>query len=665
MASDDSRQPRFAKTLALPNLNRFARSDMHMKTRVFSTLVALTLAGIPAAADAQLKLAGSDSWEPVVRPGFLNDPSRSLGADLGAFLDYSGGGQTPGETALKNFATTNQVIAFFTGQLTDTGANSVCAANPSAQDIVLGVDGILNVGHPSRFGGANPTLSSSFGGWQNLLSILYSGYDARDGSQNCNSDTRRALASDYASLFQSSSIAPNTPIKHIYRRGDAAATAKLFLALLNIPTTNQKWCNGTDAQDLDPIRRFADANDQVAEYDGTLGLVLPIVVPTFSNLQTELYTGANGSSTASFGKFAGGQGPACSAGPSSIDISTAAPGVAPVQYAGLPAGSPATLSNTSRCDCRFPVPSQFADSNSPDARRFNWNVKLGIGCQAPQAAAAPNWNVLNGDDGTRDNTPVAWGGKANLAFNGLPLASRCCNVGTPAAFRREDPRLVNLFVRDPANGNLKPTAAAPALALYRLATTNRGLSNVGNRPFTARCTQTLASDLQVACLVTGVPNETSSIGFGALPVYKDTIAAGVTQPQPFNLNNDPVANDYATIRDRSYGLSRYVFVSSLRGFGALGESAATHTGSLSTFGYNGSPGLPPGTAQQQIDAQFNLVKAIYNDSRRPDRANASVEQRGFLALPANIDPYAVACTDDANSLSAPKIALDNAAYLLR
>ncbi|MFT3926615.1 MAG: hypothetical protein QM778_28985 [Myxococcales bacterium] len=623
--------------------------------------VVTALSAVPLAADAQLlRLAGSDSWEPVVRPAFLADPALSANADLGSFLDYAGGGQTPGETALKS-TTSNQVIAFFTAQLGD----SLCGTYPNAQDIVLAIDGILNVGHPNRFPEGNPTIGTNYGTWQNALSLLYAGYDLRDQTQDCNSAARRALAADYGSLFASSSVPANTQIRHIYRRGEASATAKLFIALLGIPGTNQKWCNGTDAQDLDPIRRYADANDQVAEADGTLGLVLPIVVPTFSNNLPDLYTGANGTSTAAFGKFSGAQGQACSGGPSSIDPSSASLGVPASAYAGLAAGAPATLSNLTRCDCRYPVPAHFENPNSPEARRFNWNVKFGSGCQVPQASTAPAFGVLNGDDGTRDNTPIAWGAKTNTAFNGLPTASRCCNVGVPAAFRRQDPRVHNLFLRDPATGNIKPSATAPALAFYRLATTNRGLSNVGNRPFTTRCTQTLASDLQVACLTTAVPNDLNSIGFGALPVYKDTVAAGVTQPRVFSLNNDPIASDYATIRDRSYALSRYVFVSSLKGFNSLGESAESRTGSSSVYTYQGAPLSGTITPQQQVDAQWNLVKAIYTDSRRPDRANAAVEKRGFLALAPGVDPYAVTCSNDANSPSAPKISLDNATYFAK
>src|SRR4051794_34729593 len=96
-----------------------------MKHELTALTIGLALAAGPLTASAQLKLAGSDSWEPSIRQGFYNDPGRALGADLNAFLDYSGGGQTPGETALKS-TTSNQVIAFFTAQLTDAGASNVC-----------------------------------------------------------------------------------------------------------------------------------------------------------------------------------------------------------------------------------------------------------------------------------------------------------------------------------------------------------------------------------------------------------------------------------------------------------------------------------------------------------------------------------------------------------
>jgi hypothetical protein len=619
-------------------------------------------------ASAQLKLAGSDSWEPVIDTAFIFDGTRSAGADLGSFLGYAGGGQTPGETALKNYpATSNQTIAVFTAQLTDTGSGSLCATYPNAQDIVIGIDGLINIGEPTHFAGAQPTINTALGSWQNTLSILYTGYDLVAATQDCNGATRRALASDYASLFTSSSIPANTPIKHVFRRGDASATSKLFLQLLGIPSAKRTYCNGTDSQDLDPIRRQADANDQVAEFDGTLGLVLSVLVPTFSNNLTDLYLGADGTKPSAFGKFLGGQSPACAAGPSSTDISTAGPGVAATTYAGLAAPVPATLTNTPRCDCRFPVPSNFADPTSADAKRFNWNVKLGIGCQGAQASTSPAWNVLNGDDGTRENTPAGWGTRVSTTLAPLPTAQRCCNVGSPLTFRREDPRLLNLFLRDPATGNLKPSNTAPALAFYRLATTNKGLSNVG-KTFTSRCVQTIASDLQLSCLVTGVPGQIDSIGYGALPVYKDVTSAGLAQPTAFNLNTDPIANSFATIRDRSYGFSRYVFISSLLGFSSLGESATADTHSLSTFDYIGSvaSGTTGTLVQQQVDAQFNLAKALYADSRRPDSSNAAVEKYGFLALNPGVDPYAVPCSLDANDPTvATKIALNNSTYFLK
>jgi hypothetical protein len=65
-----------------------------------------------------------------------------------------------------------------------------------------------------------------------------------------------------------------------------------------------------------------------------------------------------------------------------------------------------------------------------------------------------------------------------------------------------------------------------------------------------------------------------------------------------------------------------------------------------------------------VDAQWNLAKALFTDSRRSDRANSAVERFGFLALAAGTDPYAVACADDANSPSAPHVtpALDTSTY---
>ena len=148
--------------------------------------------------------------------------------------------------------------------------------------------------------------------------------------------------------------------------------------------------------------------------------------------------------------------------------------------------------NTPRCDCRYPVPNDFADPASADAQKFSWNVKFGAGCQGTKTTAG-RWGVLkNGDDGTRDNTPASW--KTRIAttypYPGLPSyltsasytsqvslppdsVSRCCRVVTSpsAQFRREDPRLMNLWVRDPTNGSLLPGRVNPLPATTALART--------------------------------------------------------------------------------------------------------------------------------------------------------------------------------------------------
>src|SRR6202008_4054029 len=51
--------------------------------------------------------------------------------------------------------------------------------------------------------------------------------------------------------------------------------------------------NGLESEDRDPIRPPCSATEQVCEYDGTLGLVLPIVVPTNTNEPAALYNASN------------------------------------------------------------------------------------------------------------------------------------------------------------------------------------------------------------------------------------------------------------------------------------------------------------------------------------------------------------------------------------
>src|SRR5262249_47129813 len=82
-------------------------------------------------------------------------------------------------------------------------------------------------------------------------------------------------------------------IEHAYRLGDLSSTTDTFLTLLSAPTINATsgapFCNGNEKQDKDPIRVKCSQNDQVCEADGTLGVVLPIVIPTYTQNPGTLY----------------------------------------------------------------------------------------------------------------------------------------------------------------------------------------------------------------------------------------------------------------------------------------------------------------------------------------------------------------------------------------
>jgi hypothetical protein len=670
-----------------------------MKQAIIRTLSALALGAVTMKASAQpIGLTGGDPWEPAASayvsttPPLASTPAGFSASTLAPwFTSYLGGAQAAGEASLlkeyNHAAGERQIIAPFTGRIGTATLTS--AVGNDAENIVVGSDGLLVVARTTS-GGTAAGLTG--GSWENTLSILYTGLDLRNpvsagSNPDCNSATRRALALNYASAISGGSGDPitggGTSLKHLFRRNETSAVSKLFLQLIggswklnNPSSTNDAtvlsglnggfpYCNGKDYEDRDPIRVPADRDEQVAEYDGTLGLVLPVIVPSISNNLADLYLGANNTaltgntSPAAVGNFQYAQAWNCAGvgapsriNPSGWDASGSH------EYPGLIAGS---LPNTPRCDCRYPVPTHFADPNSKDAQQFNWNVRFGAGCSATQTAGGL-FGALNGDNGTSDNVPPAWGGKTPTQFAAksdvgakaaLPNGQRCCRFGTVTAtdFRREDPRLLNLFVRDKVSGNLQPTVAGqngsqnPAIAYYRIYSTNKGYSSVGQSPFNALNTQVQSSELQIAALVENAPNgQKGNVGYGALPIYKDAVA----KPAFLTLNVSPgPAPAFTPIRDRTYALSRNIFVSSLRGFQkfAAPDNSSTiagtpvDNGSYTTFV----------DAANVFQAQWNLAKLIYWDTRT-NNTNSVLEQKGFVALGLgrNGKGYAVKAGTDPN-----------------
>jgi ABC-type phosphate transport system substrate-binding protein len=111
--------------------------------------------------------------------------------------------------------------------------------------------------------------------WADSIALLFGGLH-HDGTVDCNSDVRRTLADEWASLTRKSCADQRcAQIKHIFRRSDLSGTTDTFKSLIGI----NSFCNGSDFQDNDPIRRPCEDGEQVCQADGTLGLVVNVFVP--------------------------------------------------------------------------------------------------------------------------------------------------------------------------------------------------------------------------------------------------------------------------------------------------------------------------------------------------------------------------------------------------
>ncbi|TPV96593.1 MAG: hypothetical protein B7733_03935 [Myxococcales bacterium FL481] len=120
------------------------------------------------------------------------------------------------------------------------------------------------------------------------LRVLFGGLH-RDGTADCNSDVRNTLADEWASATRRSCASGRCEsLNHIWRQSDESQATDTFVTLTGIDS----FCNGDSFEDNDPIRRPClgtgahtgervdhFTGDQVCREDGTLGLLLPVVVP--------------------------------------------------------------------------------------------------------------------------------------------------------------------------------------------------------------------------------------------------------------------------------------------------------------------------------------------------------------------------------------------------
>jgi hypothetical protein len=191
----------------------------------------------------------------------------------------------------------------------------------------------------------------NFSEWQQVLRIVYVGrhnaVNANECVENapgvpagetadCNSDVRNTLVNNWSSLFEAGCTDPEcSALKHAFRRDDISGTTDTFLNLLSLPgIATNPFCNGTEFEDKDPIRRACDGNGQSTAGEnvcrrtnfakdagnttptspdfgavtsanapttssrGDLGLVLPIVMPTAAGDQ---FTNSNTCASLGFG----------------------------------------------------------------------------------------------------------------------------------------------------------------------------------------------------------------------------------------------------------------------------------------------------------------------------------------------------------------------------
>lgn len=305
------------------------------------TLTAAMLVGL-GAASASAQLNGSDTLFEVI-----NDPTDGILANCpgAAGLTYLGGGSSVGEGNMRNnvqeiapmsrFLTTNAATCrtpqsgCFLGAL---DAVSVLANQAKTDGVVVGDAGAPNApsGNNVACDAANfgRTLPSGFvvNDWRTALRIVYAGYDAQITTADpcavnapsrtvgttttdvadpafltlrCNSSLRQELVNNWDSIFQTGCTDNCQALKHAFRRDDFSGTTDVFLELLALPNINNSatppvaqrpFCNGLETEDRDPVRRTCTGNgrtafdgEQVCQADGTLGIVLPVLVPPRAN----------------------------------------------------------------------------------------------------------------------------------------------------------------------------------------------------------------------------------------------------------------------------------------------------------------------------------------------------------------------------------------------
>lgn len=331
-----------------------------------------------ASADAPISVRGSDTIF-----GMTQRLITACGIPASSLV-YEGGGSGGGEAQIETAATppaSQQIVAPMSrfidgpscGRAAPRNKGMGCAAALDGVAIWREVDGVngcdtmrytgsMTVQDLNGVAGLDDGAGGSVAGtynftnWRDVLRIVYGGQAAgfsqdsclpdAPGSgcptctalstidtKRCNSDIRRTLVENWGQMFQNPGCQSSetcTKLWHAFRRDDISGTTETFTTLLGMPAANAAaaggqpaggFCNGTEFQENDPIRRGCPGNgvtngEQVCQStnlaklqlfntttqtlpdapganptiarQGDLGLILPIIIP-----DTDAYPPAN------------------------------------------------------------------------------------------------------------------------------------------------------------------------------------------------------------------------------------------------------------------------------------------------------------------------------------------------------------------------------------
>jgi hypothetical protein len=701
-----------------------------MKKSLATAAFVAVCTGAASTFAAPPNVTGSDTLEAFTRALITGNCAGALAGGFGYSsgtgspgpIIYVGGGSGVGQTDMlaANVAASGMYAAPMSRPLNSSGGG--CAGNTTSEGIAVAADALAILvdsaasescggGHPARAeSNGRPTTEqdtaaddsfadlrysgavagSNITDWRHVLRLVYFGIPATIApseadavelaGRDCNSTLRRDFTANYANLFQDGCTAGscnNQPLKHAFRRGDTSGTTDTFISLLGAPAVlnsagapQRPFCNGLENEDLDPVRRTCTQDEQVCEANGTLGLVLPIVIPSLPGVAQADQPGTLYNADPTLGAAVITQfGPKFAPAPTC----TAAPTNCP--------GCTAPTVNALRCSCEHPTPGNFP-AGSAAALAYTWNLRYANNCWtgAKVTGTATRFGTVNGDDGVRDNSPAPWGTRTTALEAGK---QRCCSVGGQAIVM--DPRVLNLTLRNPTTGALISTRvpASPAFpaapAFYRLHTNAFGRSavartTVGLTAANAIC-QKLDATRQIGCLVQqdapilALNNSVTqglkcSTGFAGFEAANSNLSDQAPTPfpahaEPLALNAavlgagaDPEVNNVVTSTGflGTYALKRYLWLNSYAGFGNAPLVA---------------PGSPnnPGTFQE---AQFNLARCFANavpgGSPTQNAIANVIDGEGFFPLPGGAKicrnmcalelATAGACNQPANLVSA-------------